>query len=246
MENTKIINQIKIKISEQEVLRYLGYGKKPIHDIHSDIKRIIKKEIAQIYSLIDCKGVYQLQKITSISAVGMISTKQGYTFFVDEKVIDLLKNAEHLLFAIVTIGTEIEKTVKERFGQNQYIEAMVLDAAGTVAVKTVGQWLNHFIEQKSYQDEFKLSRYFEPGSGDWDIREQKKIFQILKPERIGVTLSPSFMMHPAKSLSWIRGMGHNLIDSYRDEFSCRYCLLDHCPFRKRNVTNHSINKSKPL
>jgi hypothetical protein len=236
MENTKIVNQIKIKISEQEVLRYLGYGKKPIHNIHADIKRIIKEEISQSHFLLDCKGLYQLQNITSISADGMISTKQGYTFFVDEKVIDLLKNAEYLLFAIGTIGTEIEESVKTKFKQNQYMKAMVMDAAGTVAVKTVGKWLNHFIEQKSLPEGLKFSRYFEPGSGDWDIQEQKKVFEILEPEKIGVTLNTSCMMYPAKSLSWIRGMGHDLIDSYRDEFSCQYCLLDHCPFRKRNDT----------
>jgi hypothetical protein len=79
----------------------------------------------------------------------------------------------------------------------------------------------------------KFSRYFEPGSGDWDIQQQKKIFNILKPEKIGVRLSPSFMMYPAKSLSWMRGSGHNLINSYRDEFSCQYCMLADCPFRKQ-------------
>jgi hypothetical protein len=124
--------------------------------------------------------------------------------------------------------------VKEKFNEKNYIKAMALDAAGTVAVKTVGKWLNHFIEEKNSQVGLKFSRYFEPGSGDWEIREQKQIFNILKPEKIGVTLSSSFMMYPSKSLSWIRGAGHNLINSYRDEFSCQYCLLSDCPFRKQN------------
>jgi hypothetical protein len=93
--------------------------------------------------------------------------------------------------------------------------------------------LNHFIEEKNKQKGFQLSRYFEPGSNDWDIQEQKQVFTILQPERIGVTLNSSCMMQPAKSLSWIRGMGHNLVHSYRDEFSCEYCLLLNCSFRKK-------------
>ena len=152
---------------------------------------------------------------------------------VNKKMIDLLKNAEYLILMVVTIGLETEKAVKEKFQQGNHARAMVLDAAGTVAVKTAGQWLNHFIKEKYSQFGLKFSRYFEPGSGDWDIREQKQIFEILKPERIGITLNPSFMMSPAKSLSCIRGAGFNLINSYRDEFFCQYCILDHCQFRKK-------------
>jgi cobalamin-dependent methionine synthase I len=176
--------------------------------------------------------MYQFLDISSVSANGIIMTKQGYRFTVNKKIIDLLKNAEYLLLMVVTIGLETEKAVKEKFQHGNHIRAMVLDAAGTVAVKTAGQWLNHFIEENNSREGLKFSRYFEPGSGDWDIREQKQIFEILKPERIGITLNPSFMMNPAKSLSWIRGSGHNLINSYRDEFSCQYCLLTNCPFRK--------------
>jgi len=235
MEQTKIINQIKIKIDEQEVLRYLGYRNDSVHEINANIKEIIRQEITRIYSLLESKGIYQLLDLSSLSPEGIILTNRGHKFMVNKEIIDLLKNVEYLILSVVTIGPNIEKAVKEKFRQNQYLGAMVLDAAGTVAVKTVGQWLNHIIEQKSLQEGLKLSRYFEPGSRDWDIREQKKIFQILKPERIGVKLNPSLMMHPLKSLSWIRGMGYNLAHSYRDEFSCQYCLMDHCLFRKRTV-----------
>ena len=240
MDKRKIINKIKIKIAEQEVLRYLGYPQDLIHEISTDIKKIVREEIEQAYPLLESRGIYQFLDISSVSANRFIMTKQGYQFMVNKKMIDLLKNAEYLLLMVVTIGLEIEKAVKEKFQQGNHVRAMVLDAAGTVAVKTAGQWLNHFIEEKSSRKDLKFSRYFEPGSGDWDIREQKQIFEILKPERIGITLNPSFMMNPTKSLSWIRGVGHHLINTYRDEFSCQYCMLTDCPFRKNflNIKQH--------
>jgi len=233
MEKTKVIKEIKIKIAQEEVTRYLGYQKDFVTDLNSDLKEIIDEEIRQAYSLLESRGMYRLLSIKSISPEGVIFTECGYQFSVNKKVIQLFENAEYLLLAIVTIGPKLEQSIKKQFEQNQYLRAMVKDAVGTVAVKTAGQWLNHYIEERSLQEEFELSRYFEPGSGDWDIQEQQKIFQILKPEKIGVTLNSSYMMQPAKSLSWIRGMGHNLIHSYRDEFSCQYCLLENCLFRKR-------------
>lgn len=234
MNEAEIIDNIKIKINEQEVLRYLGYQKNSIKSINKDIRKGIKEEIANIYPLLENKGIYQLLDIDSISKDGSIITEQQYEFRVNKESADLLKNAEYLLLGVVTIGFEIEKSVQEKFHSNDYMGAMALDAAGTVAVKTVGQWLNHFIEEKYSQKDLKFSRYFEPGSGDWDIREQKQIFEILNPERIGITLNPSFMMNPAKSLSWMRGAGLNLINSYRDEFSCQYCMLADCSFRKQD------------
>jgi len=233
MEKRKIINHIKIKIAEQQVLRYLGYPQDLIHEISTDIKKIVREEIEQAYPLLECRGIYQFLDISLVSANGFIMTKQGYQFMVNKKMIDLLKNAEYLLLMVATIGLETEKAVKEKFQQGNHVSAMVLDAAGTVAVKTAGQWLNHFIEENGSREGLKFSRYFEPGSGDWDQREQKQIFEILKPERIGIKLNPSFMMNPTKSLSWIRGVGHHLINTYRDEFSCQYCMLNNCPFRKK-------------
>jgi len=233
MDKRKIINKIKIKIAEQEVLRYLGYPQALIHEISTDIKKIVREEIEQAYSLLESRGLYQFLDIISISENGIIVTEQDHKFKVSKKMIDLLKNAEYLILVVATIGLETEKAVKEKFQHGNHVRAMVLDAAGTVAVKTAGQWLNHFIEEKNSREDLKFSRYFEPGSGDWDIREQKQIFEILKPERIGITLNPSFMMNPAKSLSWIRGVGHHLIHTHRDEFSCQYCMLNNCPFRKK-------------
>src|SRR6056297_1320333 len=211
MEKRKIINQIKIKIAEQEVLRYLGYPQALIHEIHPDIKKIVREEIEQTYPLLGSRGKYQFLDIISISENGIIVTEQDHKFKVSKKMIDLLKNAEYLILMVVTIGLKTEKAVKEKFRQGNHVRAMVLDAAGTVAVKTAGQWLNHFIEEENSREDLKFSRYFEPGSGDWDIREQKQIFEILKPERIGIKLNPSFMMNPTKSLSWIRGIGNHLI-----------------------------------
>ena len=233
MKEKKIIKKIPIKIAKEEVYRYLGYQQGLSHNIHSDIEKVIKEEIEHAYHLIESKAIYRFLGIISISPDGIIFTEQDYQFSVNKKIINLFQNAEYLLFFVATIGPKIEQCVKEKFKQNQHLSAMVLDAVGTVAVKTVGQWLNHFVEEKNKQKDFQLSRYFEPGSNDWDIQEQKQVFTILQPERIGVTLNSSCMMQPAKSLSWIRGMGHNLVHSYRDEFSCEYCLLLNCSFRKK-------------
>lgn len=230
---TNVIEKIPIKISEGEVLRYLGYQKKLSLNDSSHLHKVLKEELEQAYPLLESKGIYCFLTMISISQNGVIRTGQDYQFSVNKKIINLIQNAEYLLFAVATVGAKIEEHTREWFKEGQYLKAMVWDALGTVAVKTAGQWLNHFIEKENIPRGFQLSRYFEPGSDDWDIQEQKKVFTILQPEKIGVTLNSSCMMEPAKSLSWIRGMGQNLTHSCRDEFSCDYCALPNCAFRKK-------------
>ena len=183
----------------------------------------------------DIKGIYRFLFINSISGDGVITLKHGNEFILNGDIIKYFKNSQCLLFAIITIGADIEYTIKDKFEKKQNLQAMVLDAIGTVAVKTAGQWLNHFLEEEIKDNGFQFSRYFEPGSGDWDISEQEKVFAILQPEKIGITLNRHCMMHPVKTLSWIRGMGRNLVYSHRDEFSCEYCTLLECSFRKTNT-----------
>ncbi len=234
MEKIKIIKNIPIRIAEEEVYRYLGDKKDSSYIGQIEIQNIIREEIKIVNLLLENRGIYRFIPINSISEEGVIITAQGYQFLVNKSVVGFFQNAQYLLFAIATIGPKIEQIVQERFKQKQYLKAIVMDAVGTVAVKTVGQWLNHFLERNTNQQGFKLSRYFEPGSGDWDVEEQKKVFAILRPEQIGVNLNSYYMMQPVKSLSWIRAMGQNLLHSYRNEFSCNYCSLSKCPFRKFN------------
>ena len=234
MEKIKVIKNIPIKIDRKEVYRYLGAQKESSYNTRGEIEKIIREEVESSYPLLENKGIYRFLPIVSNLEDGVIITGQGYQFLVNKEILHLFQNSQYLLFTIATIGPKIEQIVQERFKKNQYLKAMVLDAVGTVAVKTVGQWTNHFLEEKYKEMGFQFSRYFEPGSSDWDIAEQEKVFAILKPGRIGVNLNNYYMMTPTKSLSWIRGMGQNLLYSYRDEFSCDYCTLTKCPFRKNN------------
>lgn len=232
MEKMEIIENIVIKIDRKEVFRFLGYKKGTNDSSFQKIRGIIDEEIEDVYPLLENKGIYNLLPVKSLSEQGIVLTGQeGYRFSVNKRVIKLLSNAEYLLFSLITIGQKVESMVKKRFQENQCLNAMVLDAIGTVAVKSVAQWLNHHLEEMGVNSGLRFSRYFEPGCNDWDIREQEKVFAILQPERIGVTLNSSYMMEPAKSMSWIRGAGCNLINFYQDESSCQYCQNKNCPFR---------------
>ena len=235
MNKQKIIKNISIRIPPQEVFRYLGYKKGSIAHIDSDIKMMIHNAINRVNVVMASQAIYQKIAIQSINENGEIYLEQDHYFLFNQQKVVQLKNIQYLLFAVVTIGKEADNLIKSAFNEHDYFYAVVMDAAGTVAVKTVGQWLSHYFSKHLLSNSFQLSRVFGPGSGDWAISEQQTLFQILRPEQIGVYLNSSCMMSPAKSLSWIQGMGCNLLSKMPEDFSCKNCLLENCQFRKNEA-----------
>ena len=116
--------------------------------------------------------------------------------------------------------------------QREYPRAIALDAVGTVAVESLSRYIKNLICQEAKKQYFKTTRYFNPGYGDWDINQQKIIFQIIPANKIGVSLAESCMMLPIKSLSWIVGIGKGVIISSEERDACKICKAKNCQYRK--------------
>lgn len=76
---------------------------------------------------------------------------------------------------------------------------------------------------------------FSPGYGDWDLQEQKKVFAILKCDKIGLTLTASGMMAPVKSVTAIIGINHQspaCTGETKSKKHCGDCASHDCPYRQ--------------
>ncbi len=85
--------------------------------------------------------------------------------------------------------------------------------------------------EKDIQQRFQPGRMgkMNPGSlPEWPIHEQKHLFAVLGDTRetVGVTLNPSMLMVPDKSVSGI------YFQSEKGFTSCRLCPVEKCPSRK--------------
>ena len=68
-----------------------------------------------------------------------------------------------------------------------------------------------------------------PGSlPDWPLSEQRPLFELVGPAvaSIGVRLTDSYLMQPAKSVSGVLFAGESGFES------CQLCTLEHCPHRR--------------
>ncbi|MBU4510359.1 hypothetical protein KJ830_04840 [bacterium] len=229
----KIIKNIKLKIDEEEVLRYQGYSKKKVKNPNQSILQITEEEIERGYNLFEPQGIYSSTKIKQISfSDGRVDLENGFSLNFSNSIINFLKGTSYLVLGVVTIGSSLENKVSEFFTQGEYPRAIALDAVGTVAVESLSRYIRNLVCQEAKEQYFKTTRYFSPGYGDWDISQQKDIFKIIPTNKIGVSLTESCMILPRKSLSWIIGIGKGVVISSKERDACKICKLKNCRYRK--------------
>ncbi len=230
--NIKIIKNIRLKIDEEEVLRYQGCNSK-LKKVNKTIMKINREEIERGYHLFKPKGISSTVRIKNISfSNGRVDLENNFFLNFNHSIMNLLKGSSYLVLGIVTIGSFLENKVSELFTKGEYPRAVALDSVGTVLVRSFSDYMRSVVCQEAKEQDLHTTKYFSPGSDDWDIKQNKIIFQNIPVNKIGVKLTESYLMIPQKSLSWIIGVGKNITISPKNDHSCQTCQATNCPFRK--------------
>jgi hypothetical protein len=229
----KITRNIQLKIDEEEVLRYQGCHNNKLQKVHKAITKITREEIERGHHLFEPKGISSPVKIKQISfSSGRVDLINGFSLNFSPSIMNLLKGASYLVLGVATIGGSLENKVSELFSKGEYPRAIALDAVGTVSVRSLSHYMRSLVCQEAKEQNFQATKYYSPGSSDWDINQQKNIFQMIPVDKIGVKLTESYMMVPQKSLSWVIGIGKNITISSKNDHSCQICQATDCQFKK--------------
>ncbi len=136
------------------------------------------------------------------------------------------KAAEILLFT-GTAGERVSHRCQQLNRQGDSVYSYVLDALGSiVAEKAVEKMMAIFDQDPSV---WSISESYSPGYCNWDVAEQQKLFSLLPPGFCGISLSPSSLMSPVKSVSGIIGAGPGM---KRSGYHCQFCNDKNCIYRK--------------
>ena len=72
---------------------------------------------------------------------------------------------------------------------------------------------------------------FSAGYGDWSLQDQPRLFALLPHAQLGVSLLPSMMMVPRKSVSFAMWLG--AAEGRAAGRGCARCPLDTCRYRRK-------------
>jgi hypothetical protein len=187
---------LRIKICRDDVLKQLGYKSPP----QKALLELIDTMLGSMEELLEPSTAY-----TEI--------REGI------RVPPFLQGARLKYVGIATIGSSLEKKVGELFEAGEPTEGYILDVIGSLASTKTGNVLWEEIKQDAGRKGFKRGIRRTPGCQAVDLATQGWILEQLGDRDAHVELTPSYMMIPRKSLSFLARFGGTM----RKSFSCAGC-----------------------
>jgi hypothetical protein len=207
-----------------EIYRYFGYprGAAPAPRLAEQIAAAVAEAMACIRP----RGVYAVYEVGARSAHSLNLAETTISGNIGEYLVEAGRVA---VFA-VTVGEEVSQLSEAAAKQGDAFTALVMDAAGSWAAEAAADALMPRIREYLQEGE-ELTLRYSPGYCGMEIGHQRKLFELVRAEAIGVTLLPSMLMHPLKSISGLVGLApREAVRQYRSP--CDQCARIGCHMRR--------------
>lgn len=145
-----------------------------------------------------------------------------------EKNIQLLEGSTQIAVIVCTIGEAISELYNHYINEEDYIKAYLCDMIANAATNETMETAKRCLKAEIASNGLSITSHIGPGYCEWDIREQEKLLSLLPAHICGITLTPSSLMLPVKSLCGIVGIGERV--TYRRN-ACVICNLLHCAYK---------------
>jgi cobalamin-dependent methionine synthase I len=216
-----------IDINRQEVLSNIGYGDE--YQPSARILSLVNDYIENYHDFMAPSYSYTIRDIESIQGNRIAI---GDSIILESKVIArLLERCQKIAVFALTIGNQLEEMVAYLAENGLVLQATVLDAIGSGAAEKLADYVEDRIRRLVNIDGLVTSWRFSPGYCDWEVNQQKMVFQTLNGDSAGIRLTESLLMIPRKSVSGIIGIGlpNHDIENYNP---CHTCNREDCPGRR--------------
>lgn len=213
-----------MKISEKEVLRYLGFRQ---HMPDENTLRFICAVESALQTEIRPKSIYGEFPLAFLSNR---EVKIGDKVFESEKLRRHLNGCERILVFAATLGAGADSLLR-RYSATDRAKAAVAQAVLAAATESYCDEVCAEIAKKESKNGWYLRPRFSPGYGDMALTAQRDLFALLEiTKRTGIVLTESCLMLPTKSVTAFIGLTR---DAQRcDKRGCALCDNTDCAYRK--------------
>ncbi len=211
-------------ISRREVYRYMGLqGQEP----DEELQRMTEACIQELYKAAEPKYIYGFYPLERISDSEL---DFGFMQAVSANLAKNLQDCEQAAVMAATLGAGVDRLL-HRYEVTAIARCVILQAAAAALIESVCDVCQEEIAGVVKEKGYFLRPRFSPGYGDFDIGYQRKVIDVLQaPKRIGLTLTDSYMMVPAKSVTAVIGLSKKAVKCHRE--GCESCGLDACAYRR--------------
>jgi len=148
--------------------------------------------------------------------------------------------ARRLALFAVTVGEAVCAEIRRFFDDGDPAMGYALDTiascgAEDLADKTARDWEQEIVRMDRGASDLRVLPY-SPGYCGWHVSGQQKLFAVLEPERIGISLNHSCLMQPQKSVSGVLVAAEKEAHDFDIDFAfCSDCTGQECRERVHSV-----------
>ena len=204
MESIVFLEKISIDPPREKIYQRLGF-KKRTTQIQASQQKETDYFINEASYLISLKG--SLLRLAIVHNDGEKIILAGGLTFASKKLSAFLRDCREAVLMSATAGSAIMEAIKEKTRQDDLAAAVVYDAAASEITDAGLDWIMDYLNQQLRREgKTLLPRRFSAGYADFNLENQRAIYEILQMGKIGVTITPSFILLPEKSVTAISGI----------------------------------------
>ncbi|MBI2164440.1 MAG: hypothetical protein HYU32_10020 [candidate division NC10 bacterium] len=143
--------------------------------------------------------------VRRVEAEGAIIVADGVRFQ-SRALARLLRGATEIFLILLTLGPRLENRAQALMGEEQFLEALLLDTAGWAAMDALTKTLRGRLSSEARARGMHLTHRMAPGYADWGLEEQRALFSAFGEDSLPVQLTEACVMLPRKSISGIYGL----------------------------------------
>lgn len=210
-----------------EAMRFLGVRGEPDEALRADaaavaerLKRAVEPRYSyRVFPAVRSGGAVELRG-SGLALPGALAER-------------MLSGCSHGVLLLCTLGAGFERMLRAEQARSM-ARAVILDALGSAYVEAGCDAAEREIARR-FPDRYLTDR-FSPGYGDLPLALQREICEALDAEkRLGVTLTDSLLMNPAKSVTAVIGLAE--APQPARIRGCGCCSMrENCAYRKGGTT----------
>ena len=212
MTGTASVVSLRVDVTRQEVLRFLGYPEGHARAVGA--AALLDPQWGAALALVQPRGAFRIVDAGAASAAGMPAP------------------SARVGVGVCTIGPALEAESARRAAAGDVLSALLLDAIGSAAAEAAADALNLEVCHAALAQGLRAAPRVSPGYGAWDTAAQGDLLALLPAAELGIALTGGGMMVPRKSVSFAANLLEPDALAHEGGSPCRHCGLERCRHRK--------------
>jgi hypothetical protein len=196
-----IFNQINVDLPRGNIYKRLGYknGTTILSESRQKETEKIINDTLPLITLKGCALVETINKERETIHIGNFSITSRLLF-------SLLRDSSEIFLCAATAGEKIMKEIKG-CSKSDLTRAVILDAVASEMTDAGFEWIINYYNRQLIRVGKRLTdKRISCGYADFSIENQKKIYDLLKLNKIGIDITQQFMLVPEKSATAVLGI----------------------------------------